>query len=518
MIWCNRRRGRVKAYFLLAIPVTILMVLLAGCVSQKPILVETPATPSETPVQLATPTLTLIPTFTDTPTETPVPGATVTPAITPASTVVITSSSAVPLKPLATSPGFWFGDTPWSPDSRHFTFYSQTQEDILRMPMEGPVTAPPGTFQVYDMETGEHCQYPEQNQKGWLFNQWHAWLPDGRLAVLTKDKTIVALSKACSGETVPLAEHLPNAAERVLGNTKDVKFLALSGKSGCWLYDIGRQEAVPLPKCSRDFSFSPGGKYLGFTAGYSENNSASSIYAVPSGKLIADIPWKFSAGGLGSYGGPVWLNDEQFIVPRTDQGPLLVNIGEETKVVEIFELFGLPASPNQYALGVSPGLKGPIHLLLHDFGVNSDLNENYLYHSESGQTERLDVDYVAFSQDGKALDITRSVQSGDYEQVQRWQKPVDPPGSEARQIVPAGTLDYPTWSSDSKLLAAAVQPEPSGPVKISIQRSANGKEIKNWVVEAGTYQFFWSPDSRYLAAVKSSRTGGASGLYLFSVP
>lgn len=384
------------------------------------------------------------------------------------------------------------------------------------MPVEGPIQAPSGTFHIYNAETGDKCQYPEQNEKGWLFNQWHAWLPDGHLAVLTKDKTIVALSKACGGEAVPLVRNLPSEMVRVLGNTTDMKFLALSGPSGCWLYDVTNQKAVKLPKCSGDFSFSPGGKLLGFTIGYSENVYASTIYAVSSGKLTADIPWKFSADGLGSYGGPVWLNDAQFIIHRTDKGPLLVNIGEEMKVVEISALFGLAASPNQYALGVSPGLKGPVHLLLHDFGVNSDLNENYLYHSESKQIERLDVDYVSFSQDGKALDITRVVQSGDFDQYQRWQKPVDPPGSEAKQLVPAKAQNYPAWSPDGKFLAAALQPEPTGSITISVQQVADGKEIKNWTVEAGVYQFFWSPDSRYLAAVGTSQTGGESGLYILS--
>ena len=162
---------------------------------------------------------------------------------------------------------------------------------------------------VLDARTGGECQYPKDNALGLQFNFWRGWLPDGRLVTLDAAGELVALDRPCGGNMV---------------------LLSAEEKPACLMTNPDASE-----------SCSPGDSRRGITIG-SGAAYTTTVVNVSTGKAEAVIPWQFSADGLGNFPGPLWLSEAQFILHRTDEGPLLVTLGDQ---------FSFPLLTGQSLLG-----------------------------------------------------------------------------------------------------------------------------------------------------------------------
>lgn len=474
-----------------------------GLILRRAILPATHAAAQSTPPSQASPA-----------TQTPVPSQTTVPPVEAVATILPTPASpAKLLSPLLSGAGF--GDIAWSPDGQYLAFFSQTAEDLASQKGSdgGPIL---GTFNIYNPRTGETCQYAQKNESGLRFNQWHAWLPDGRLASAVSGGKIAVLNQPCGSATL-LVKNVPAGAEEVLGSANNGKTFLLSGPNGCWLYSIALKKTARLASCSRDFSFSPDGAYLGMTSRQDGIHYLTSIYQVPGGKPLAEIPWTYSSGGLGNFPGPVWMSSQQIIVLRTDIGPLQVTLGKKTKIDPISSLVGIPGTANQAATTVTASGGAYTHILLHDYGASYTTSDNWLYHPESGEVEEISFDDVAFSADGRSLNLVRRIHSGDYEQSERWQRAVDPSGSEPARLPETDTQDFPAWSLDGKLYAIAVQPEAFAPVTLSVRSGQDESVQKSWLLKPFSYQLSWSPDASFIVALGLAQSPGDNALYILSI-
>ena len=462
-------------------------------------------------------------------TETPVEAIGVVPSPTVTSTpdeLTPTPEPQVPeLGPILTSPGLY--SRGWSPDGAWLAYLTQTEEDLLNSPIgEGFLGPAPGAIHFLDTRSGESCQYPQENERGLLFNRWFAWLPDGRLATLTAQGELVALDSPCQEEN-PAAlladETGPQPIDEVLAASGDNAILLARGASSCWIVDLRQESATPVASCSREASFSPDETYLSVDID-AEPEYRTDVYQVETGEQAGSVAWQFSAGGLGNLPAAEWLDENRFVIFRTDRGPLMVNVsaGFETQPVAP-AFFGIEGHAYQYPdILVSPD--GEIfHLLLTDLGLEvSGETQLYLYHSENEQVENLSFAEGEFTPGG-FLKLLRISNASGSEQYTYRLRPVDPPESEARLVVSPEDQPYPGFSQDGELIARAspssdqLLDQPAGsrsPVTIAVLGSADGDVRQEWLVGAYTFTFEFSPEDRYLVALGSPLSGGEQALYL----
>lgn len=434
---------------------------------------------------------------------TPESAATGLPAPTP-------EPAAEPLDPFMT--GAAITNVRWLPDGSWLTFLSQTPEDVANSPAgEGYLGPDPGTIHFYNPGTGERCQYAEADEHGLNFALWSLSLADGRLAVLTYGGELVALVAPCSPETATILQVFPEPVYDVLGSNPDNTLLILRGETSCWIFNLPAAIIYPFRPCSRSAAFSPGDKYLGVASEEYLSDPAVaevisytvSVFEVSSGELSGSITRTLSERGVGDIPAPAWLDENRFLVHRTDDGPLLVTLENQLQVQAVApEFFGKEGTHYQYGT-IALGADGEtFHLLMHDSGPAYSSFEVWLYHSENGAVERLPFSYAYFSRDGQWLDLSKSVIVEGYEQYARWQRPVDPPGNEELAAIEVDEIPYVSDSPDWDLFAQ-YEPGDGSSTILYIFELGSGKIRQTWKINdyAARVDFYWSPDSRFLAAV-----------------
>jgi len=432
-------------------------------------------TPAPTIAPLATPA-----SLTATPTP-PRPTATSTATLIPTLTPL---PSPTPLPPLNTATQHRLGA--WSPDSRYLTYWSYTPDDITRNPVEGSSIAPFGTLHVLDAQTGEECQYPQDNNLGLNFNFWHAWSPDGRLLTLAASGQVVVLDRPCGDHPT--------------------------------VYAAPEQPACLVTNPDASESCSPGNTRRGLTT-WSGTAYTTTVVNIATGQTEMVIPYLFSADGLGTFPGPQWLSADWLLIYRTDTGPLLVTVSDKT-IQPIATLFGLTGAASQSATGIG-GQAGQFHILLADYGSDYTQSRVWLYHSENGVVEELLYAYAYFSPNGRWLDLQRSVTVNGYERYERWFRPLDPPNREARQYTTTTDQAYPGWSHDWTRVAVA-SPELLNiisDVTITVRTMPADQVLQTWRVGAYTFSpFLFSPDNHFLAAIGWAPQKQETALFVFRLP
>lgn len=428
--------------------------------------------------------------------------------------------------PILTSPGLYF--LGWSPDGAWLAYLTQTELDLLDSPVgEGIRGTPPGTIHFLNTQTGEDCQYPQENENGLLLNRWFAWLPGGRLITLTTDGGLVAKNSPCQeGSLGPVLP--PNLGlgplEEVYAASQDNQVLLTKGGSTCWIVDLRQGSATIIPSCSPEASFSPDESYLSVDIA-AEPEYRTDVYRLAKGELAGSVDWQFSVGGLGFLPPPEWLDESRFVIYRTDQGPLMVDVeaGFQTQPIAP-TLFGIEGHAYQYPdVLVSPDSDN-FHLLLTDPGpeASGEQTRLYLYHSENEQVEELPYVGGSFAPGGN-LSLLASSSDGGSERSSYWLRPVDPPGNEARLFASEEDQAYLGISPDGVLIARAspssdqLRNPPAGSkseATITVFEANSGSVLHEWLVDAYTFTFAFSPDNRSLAAVGTPVSGGLQALYL----
>jgi hypothetical protein len=487
--------------------------LLAACSTQRAAVVPSRAATTAVPTQApATATLrpqataTTVPTAqwtataTSHPRETVVREATATPSAPATATSTPTATIAVGSTPVSvlTGPGFVFEG--WSPTGDVFAFRSFA---VAQLQMGGPY--PRGTWHFHEAGTGATCQYPASNELGLDWNGWHAWLPDGGMLLFNAPpeggpRELVRLHRPCSEEITNLSGLFPEPVSVSASNADNSLFL-LRGKDAFYLYEPlgGTVRSIDaLQGLALDgFSFSPGDVYLGATLA----TGTTYVVRANSGQLEEVVPWSFSLGGLGDLGGPLWLNDGQFLIRRSDTGPLLVTLGSDPQPVAP-TFFGQRSASHQSASGAGVPGSDAFYLILADYGPEYTESRNWLYHSASGLVEVLDASYTAIVADGRWLSLIRGVDVEGYERTQVWARPLEPAGAHATILSGVGDATYPGWSPKGTTVAVANEVTVGQVATLQLRSVPDGGVLQSW--EVGNYNLsrvYWSPDGRYLVAI-----------------
>jgi WD40 repeat protein len=371
----------------------------------------------------------------------------------------------------------------WSSDGQWLAFLTQSAQEAASIPPEGYTGPITGTLNIYNILTKQSCAYPMDNPHRLKLNAWHAWLPDDRLATLDDHNQVLALQPPCSGQIAPVS-----ARERL--------------------------SLQPYDPTYPDQTYSPDGSYRGFNL-QDQNQYKTIVEKGGTDDLVAAIDWSYSGGGLGSPPGPVWLSDQQFILPRTDAGPLLVTVAQKPQIAPIApNYFQLNGSASQLASGL---LTPDLHLLLTDFGVDSSHADVRLYHGETDQVEKLLYSFGAFAPGEKTIILGNDA-------GERWMRSLDPPDSPMIKFIETSDQLFPAWSPDGARVAVASRPAVNQPVTIRVLEAPTGTVLYTWSLSGlyGTYnytQLAWSPGLQYLASVGSDLNNPQErAIFLFDFP
>lgn len=319
----------------------------------------------------------------------------------------------------------------WSPDGRYLAYFEYTQEQIDEGP--GVPGTAEGSFVIYDTASGEKCTdyildayYPYE---GPGLGMRHQWLPDSSdLLILTQDGRFWQADAPC-GEAVELTAVFPERLHYFHSFSPDQSRLLIAGETSYWLYDWRNQTATQIPKVTPDMFnnlvWSPNGTYLAITlAGNYTGNldpvGGSRVVEVASGQIIARHDWEPANALDGTFGGPVWLDEETFIVTLSiDQGPFFMTVdGQVESALPLFDV-SLEGNIKEISAYVEPD-SGHYYLLLKDWGGGEHPRiQPRIYHSDSGSVEILELNAQEdfwLSVDGRLMSYR---ENGTY-----WARPV----------------------------------------------------------------------------------------------
>ena len=384
----------------------------------------------------------------------------------------------------------------WSPAGDWFAFRASAAEQVEAA--RGPELE--GTIHLINAATGEMCQHPADTDRGRALNRGFDWLPDGRI-LLNDDSNLLRLAHPCRDEVEDLSSLFPEPILSLSIASCGNNLLVLHGAAGLhffepltdsvWSTDALR--GLPID----GLSFSPGCTHLGAT----QPAGTTHVLTTATGELESTIPWDFSLGGLGNLGGPIWLNEGQFLIHRSDNGPLFVTLGAEPKPVAP-AFFGRPATPYQSVTGGPIPGSEEFYLLLTEYDADYSSSEIWLYHSGSGLTEQLDAAHAWLTDTGRWLVLTRWVEVAGYQQNQIWVRLLEPAGAEPTLVSDWPEVDYPSFSPDETAIATANEVEPGKLATVEVRSVPAGQPIQIW--ELGNYNFYslhWSPGGRSLVAI-----------------
>lgn len=328
--------------------ITVFFIVFTACTHSEPI--EVP-----TVVEAPQPAATAVPIKpTATPTETP---ADAEPNPTPGTNSDIGDSQPTPTLPndslanqihlITDGPIFTGGDLQfagWSPDGRYLAYYEYTEEQVAESPVEGLRGTYPGTFVFYDTQTSEKCaNYPISGffsyEGARSSTQWR-WLPSGHLLINLPDGQLLQTETPCEpGENV--APLFPNSISAIGSLSPNEQWLILESGGQYWLFDWTAQNAHPIADVQTDafnnLVWSPDSQHISIilAGNYTGDRSpigGTRVIDVATGEIIAQYDWEPANALDGTFGGPIWISNDEFVVTLSlDQGPFLMDINGDVQ-------------------------------------------------------------------------------------------------------------------------------------------------------------------------------------------
>lgn len=275
-------------------------------------------------------------------------------ATTPTETLPTSEPTAVPttapssqVRLITEAPIFTGGDLQfvgWSPNGRYLAYFEYTEEQVAESPAEGLRGTYPGTFVFYDTETGEKCtDYPYSGLFSYEGSDsgvpWR-WLPDGQLLLALPEGRLVQTSAPCAAET-DLTQIFPEPISSIRATSPNGQKLILQSSSQYWIYDWAAQTALPIaevqPEGFNNLIWSPDSQHISITlaGNYTGDRSpigGTRVVDVSTGAIITRYDWEPANALDGTFGGPVWITNEAFVVTLSlDQGPFLMNLDGEVQ-------------------------------------------------------------------------------------------------------------------------------------------------------------------------------------------
>lgn len=338
------------------------------------------------------------------PTTTPSPTA-AAPTAEPTTSPTAAPTSAIRL--ITAEPIFTGGDLQfvgWSPDGRYLAHFEYTEEQVAESPAEGLRGTYPGTFVFYDTQTGEKCtDYPysgffsyEGSDSG---APWR-WLTDGQLLLALPDGRLVQTSAPCAAEE-DLTQIFPEPISAFQATSPNGQKLILQSSSQYWIYDWATQTALPIaevqPDSFNNLVWSPDSQHISITlaGNYTGDRSpigGTRVVDVATGNIIAQHDWEPANALDGTFGGPVWINNEEFVVTLSlDQGPFLMNLNGEVQPL-LPLLFDETFNPENYwpPLDVYADVANGRYAILRSNEGRDDAAKLYTFTTEGETLELLE--------------------------------------------------------------------------------------------------------------------------------
>jgi hypothetical protein len=431
-----------------------------------------------------------------------------------------------PLSPIArgsemSEPGFW------SPDGeRLFFVLAPSPDDPL---YDRGFT----TLNFLEAGSGEVCQLSQKMPGPFSIRDQVRWTPDGRLLTVLEGHG-VQLNTPCEEDISDLNGRFSEPVNTLPAWNERGPLFLLQGNVHYWLLDSSTLNAhpleEPLPGSGGEDrqTWSPYGEQLAIIQpDYSAYGERSILYVLNADNRqvvrIIEIPYGEE------FGTPIieWLREDAiFVWAFGDTGPLLVDFAtEEPQVTAVLSgLFGLEITyPDEFmaATVAADEESGNYHIA---FKANAATDRStYLYHSESGQVERLprDASTMLLFPDGDFETLPRGEDepgsADEFELV--W---VDDPGQEAELFIVEGHTprNYPT-------MRPRLLPDRSGIVfassqGVSLVSIPGGQLAGFWSLESDGDPFIpvvnVSPNGEYLAVSASIQyrdgTPSSGALYL----
>ncbi len=405
----------------------------------------------------------------------------------------------------------------WSPAGSYFAIRSFSAEEMRDRGYD-----PLGDFYFYNVDTSETCQYPIQNELSLNFNDDLVWLPDGSLLLFNDLHELIQLNQPCVDQITNLTGLFPEPILDINASNENNSIILLGGESAFYFYyptngvtrPISALAGLPLDS----FAFSPGDTYLGVYL----QNGTTLIINVENGQLEYTIPWFYNLGGLGDLGGPIWLSETELLIHASDDGPLFVSLGNDPQPVGP-TFFDQPASPTQLARGAKVG--DDFTILFSDNAFASDSTPVWsIFHSDTGEVEKVEARDTAVFGDGQWLYLLRPVTVSGYERLTVWLRPLansdQPPYAivESDQLFVNPPRYSGNWSPDWRYVIVADETRSGQPAIIHVRDLANGSSIYQWESDRyTTYLPYWSPDGRYVAAIAHHEPGNTN-LFIHTIP
>jgi hypothetical protein len=433
-------------------------------------------------------------------------------------------SNEIPAEPLLQSESVNQGL--WSPDGNYFF-----------IPL-GDLSAPGGDRRIISLHfistaTGEDCPASETflGQHGY---QNYAWLDNQRVLYID-NKGKPFLFTACMPGSDDLSDRFDEPLLRVaipLGS-QDPPLqgpLLLESASTYWLLDPlslqARALRDPVPSAGQvdSFAWLASERQMAILQPSAEQPEISRLVllSLDSGEMLRSLEIKASYEGRG----PIseWLGPQRlFVWSMQPSGPLLLDLSQEpVQPVQVFaEFFGIDMLyPNQLSsMGVFYAADGDKYHIVFKADFPDD-KSIYLYHSESGQVEKLDGDrpvMMIFPGDQRMPLLSvpdGQVEDGSYDVL--W---VDAPDRPPAHIEVSGHLPRSYYLLQSRLLPGGTRMLFGSSQGISLVDLPSGKTLAFWQLTGaeGSWlpHLYPSPDGRILIAVTEpfdSKPQG-SGLY-----
>jgi hypothetical protein len=440
------------------------------------------------------------------------------------SATVVDNPNETPIEPLLQSESA--GQGLWSPDGNYFF-----------IPL-GDVPAPGGDRRMISLHfistaTGEDCQASETflGQHGF---QNYAWL-DNKRVLYIDNKGKPYLFTACMSGSDDLSDRFTEPLLRVaiLLSSPDPPLqgpLLLESASTYWLLDPlslqARALRDPVPSSDQvdSFAWLASEHQMAILQPSAEQPEISHLVllSLDSGEVLRSLEIKASNEGRG----PIseWLGPQQlFVWAMEPSGPLLLDLSQEpVQPVPVFaELFGIDMLyPDQlFSIGVFYAPDGDKYHIAFNTNFPDD-KSIYLYHSESGQVEKLDGNrqvMMIFPGDQRMPLVPMTdgpVEDGSYDVL--W---VDAPDRPPVHVEVSGHLPRKYSMLQSRLLPGGTRMLFGSSQGISLVDLPSGKTLSFWRLTGAEESLlpllYLSPDGRLLIAVTESNESKpqGSGLY-----
>jgi hypothetical protein len=337
-------------------------------------------------------------------TSTPEPTATSLPAPAP-------SIQKTVIKPLLTVQGTPFAEIlfiGWSPDPENDNEIAAFSTVDKPDPQSDRLFS---TLHFLNTDTGELCQYPDAYPGMRDIRPRTAWLPDGRILVIT-DHDEVVLHTPCTDDFTTVSDDFPEPIleNGIVAQSPDRSTLLLRSQHAYWLFEpatraMRQVEGLAPGQMTADTTcrgdWSPSGDQVAIsTLGSATYETGITVHFVnaQTGQVERTVELECTHGR--SAPRLDWLISDRLVIwGGSDSGPVQVTLGPgEPQVIRIIpEIFGLDiVYPDDMAgiATVEDQAADTYHIVMTLSLPGSDLI--YLYHSESDEVEELPHELPTF--------------------------------------------------------------------------------------------------------------------------